>query len=68
MDTSAAKRSMVFGGIMFIVGLVITVGSYSAASDSGGGGRYVVAWGAMIFGAVRFIYGLVKLTSSSNRS
>ncbi len=68
MDTSAAKRSMVFGGIMFIVGLVITVGSYTAAaSDGGGSGRYVVAWGAMIFGGLRFVYGLVKLTQS-NRS
>ncbi len=69
MDTSMAKRSMVFGGIMFIVGLVITVGSYTAASDvNGGSGRYVVAWGAMIFGGIRFAYGLYKLTSSSNRS
>jgi hypothetical protein len=66
MDTSAAKRSMVFGGMLFIVGLVITVGSYTAAAD-GGGRRYVVAWGAMIFGAIRFFYGLVKLTRS-NRS
>jgi hypothetical protein len=61
MDTSAAKRSMVFGGILFIVGLVITVGSYTAAAD---GGRHVVAWGAMIFGGIRFVYGLVKLNSS----
>jgi hypothetical protein len=57
---------MVFGGILFLVGLVITVGSYTAAAD-GGGGRHVVAWGAMIFGGGRFIYGLVKLTKS-NRS
>lgn len=63
MDQSAAaKRSMVFGGLMFVVGLVITVGSYSAAES--GGGRYVVAWGAMIFGAIRFFYGLVRLTTS----
>ncbi len=62
MDQSMAKRSIVFGGIMFVVGLVITVGSYSAAET--GSGRYVVAWGAMIFGAIRCIYGIVKLTSS----
>jgi hypothetical protein len=62
MDQSAAKRNMVFGGILFAVGLMITVGSYSAAE--GGGGRYVVAWGAMIFGAIRFIYGLVRLMTS----
>lgn len=63
MDQSAAKRSMLFGGIMFVVGLVITVGSYTAASDGNGGGRYVVAWGAMIFGGIRFFYGLAKLSS-----
>ena len=63
MDQSAAKRSIVFGGIMFAVGLVITVGSYSAAES--GSGRYVVAWGAMIFGAIRCIYGIVKLTQSN---
>ena len=66
MDQSAAKRNMVFGGILFAVGLMITVGSYSSAAD-GGGGRYLVAWGAMIFGALRFIYGLVRLIKS-NRS
>jgi hypothetical protein len=65
MDQSAAKRNMVFGGILFAVGLMITVGSYSSAAD--GGGRYIVAWGAMIFGALRFIYGLVRFIQS-NRS
>ena len=68
MDASSAKRSMVFGGIMFIVGMVITVGSYTAASDGNGSGRYVVAWGAMIFGGIRFIYGAVKLSQSNKRS
>jgi hypothetical protein len=67
MDQSAAKRSMVFGGIMFAVGLMITVGSYTAADGGNGGGRYVVAWGAMIFGAIRFFYGLARLTTSNRR-
>ena len=65
MDTSGAKRSMVFGGIMFLVGLLITVGSYSAAEGGDGSQRYVVAWGAMIFGGLRFAYGLYKLTTSN---
>jgi hypothetical protein len=68
MDASSAKRSMVFGGIMFLVGLVITVGSFTAATDGNGTQRYVVAWGAMIFGGIRFIYGAVKLSQSNNRS
>lgn len=63
MDQSAAKRNMVFGGILFAVGLMITVSSYSSAAD-GAGGRYIVAWGAMIFGGLRFLYGLVRLIQS----
>jgi hypothetical protein len=65
MDASGAKRSMVFGGIMFLVGLLITVSSYSAAESGNGSQRHLVAWGAMIFGGFRFAYGLYKLTSSN---
>jgi hypothetical protein len=68
MDKSTAVRSMVFGGIMFMVGLLITVGSYTAAEGGNGGGRYVVAWGAMIFGAIRFGYGVVKLNQANRNS
>jgi len=50
------SRNMVIGGLICVVGLVITIATYSAASE--GGGRYVVAWGAIIFGAVRFFRGL----------
>ena len=62
MDASAAKRSMVFGGIMFIVGLVLIVSSYTAATpEVNSTQRNVVAWAAMIFGGLRFGYGIVKL-------
>jgi hypothetical protein len=58
MDASAAKRSMVFGGIIFIVGLVITVGSFTAgAPEVNSTQRHVVAAAAMIFGGIRFVYG-----------
>jgi hypothetical protein len=63
MDQSTAKRHMVFGAMIWAVGLVIIFGSYAAASKSSGDGRYIIAWGAMIFGASRFLYGLVKLPS-----
>ena len=58
---------MVFGAMLWAVGLVIIFGSYAAASTNSTDGRYIVAWGAMIFGASRFLYGLVKLTSSKRR-
>jgi uncharacterized membrane protein YiaA len=64
MDQSTAKRHMVFGAMLWAVGLVIILGSYVAASKSSSDGRYIVAWGAMIFGASRFLYGLMKLTSN----
>ena len=63
MDPSSAKRHMVLGGILFAVGLMITVSSYSTGAD-GGGGRYLIAGGAMIFGALRLIYGVVQLSKS----
>lgn len=43
---------MLRGGIVCIVGIGVTVATYSVASN---GGTYVVAWGAMIFGAIEFI-------------
>jgi hypothetical protein len=46
------------GLVIMIIGIVITVGSYSAASNSPTGGTYVVAWGAIIFGGLQFFRGL----------
>lgn len=43
------------GGLAFIVGLIITIWTYSSAAN---GGTYVIAWGAIIFGAYRFIEGI----------
>jgi hypothetical protein len=49
---------MALGAIICIIGLVVTIGSYAAASGSSGGGSYVIAWGAIVFGAIRFFKGL----------
>ncbi|MEX0703780.1 MAG: hypothetical protein WD069_16905 [Planctomycetales bacterium] len=54
---SAGRKNMLIGAIVCIVGIVVTVGSYSAAT---GGGSYVVAWGAVLFGAVQFFRGLTQ--------
>jgi hypothetical protein len=53
----AGTRNMWIGGAICIVGIVVTSISYSAASSEGGG-RYIVAWGAILFGAIRFVRGL----------
>lgn len=39
-----------------VVGLIITIVTYRAAS---GGGHYVVAWGPAIFGLIALVRGLV---------
>jgi hypothetical protein len=38
-------------------GIAVTVGTYIAAEERGGG-YYVVAWGAMLCGGLQFLRGL----------
>jgi len=52
---NAAKRTMIIGGLVFVVGSIVTISTYTSAS---GGGTYVIAWGAIIFGAIQFFRGL----------
>jgi hypothetical protein len=53
--------NMGIGLLIAVIGLAVTIGTYSAAS---GGGRYVVAWGAIAVGAWRFFVGLFQLLRS----
>jgi hypothetical protein len=50
------KRKMVSGFLWAAGGTIVTVATYSAASD--GGGTYVIAWGAILFGIIDFFRGL----------
>lgn len=59
------RRNMLFGALWCIGGTVVTVATYSAAS-SGGGGRYVIAWGAILFGAVQFFQGLFQYLNATD--
>jgi hypothetical protein len=52
----SALKQIAIGAAICLVGMIITVGTYSAASP--GGGRFVLAWGAIIFGGFQFIRGL----------
>jgi hypothetical protein len=49
--------NMLVGGGFFVVGLIVTIFSYSAASS---GGSYYLCWGAIIFGLIQFIQGLIQ--------
>src|SRR4051812_34891594 len=52
-------KQFVGGLIALVVGLAITIGTYTAAS---GGGVYFVAYGPMIFGVIYLIKGLVNVS------
>jgi hypothetical protein len=53
---------MIRGGVIMVIGLVVTIGTYEAAS---GGGSYVVAWGAILFGGADFLIGLFQMLGGS---
>lgn len=53
----AGNKNMLYGALWCVGGLLVTILTYSAASD---GGTYVVAWGAVIFGAIQFFKGLFQ--------
>jgi hypothetical protein len=59
---SGANRQMAIGALLFVVGVVITAATYASAST--GGGRYVVAYGAIIVGIVKMIRGAVALNQN----
>lgn len=54
---------MLTGGLMAIVGIVITAISYSIAqsqAESSGSGTYVVFTGLIVVGVIYFFMGLVR--------
>ena len=55
---------VIAGAIWCILGIVITAGTYSAASDTGG--TYLVCWGAVVFGGLQFLRGLFRLAVAVN--
>jgi hypothetical protein len=57
-----AKKEIRNGAIWCIAGLVITIGSYAAVSDSGG--HYLICWGAVVFGGIQLIRGVINHSSA----
>jgi hypothetical protein len=56
---SAGHKNMLYGALWCIGGLVVTALSYQAAMNAGGG-RYVLAWGAILFGGIQFFRGMIQ--------
>lgn len=53
---AAANRLLTRGVLLLLIGLVVTLVTYSQASA--GGGMYVVAWGPVVFGLIQIVRGL----------
>jgi hypothetical protein len=53
---SRKSADLVIGGLLFGLGLLVTVGTYNSASESGG--TYFIAYGPMIVGVIRIFRGL----------
>ena len=52
----AGRRNMMIGGAICLIGIVVTLATLTLASDSGGG-RFIIAWGAIIGGGIQFFRG-----------
>lgn len=55
---SKAKKDIIYGALWCVGGIIITIGTYSAASN--GGGTYVVTWGAILFGGIQLFKGIIN--------
>ena len=53
---SRKSKDIVFGLILLVVGLALTLGTYDSASRSGG--TYIIAYGPMIVGVIKLFRGL----------
>ena len=54
---ASANRRILVGVVAFSLGLFVTLATYTAATDAGGG-RYLVAWGPMIWGVIQIGRGI----------
>ena len=53
---------MMIGAVICFIGIAVTTLTYQAAASSGGG-RFMIAWGAILFGGAQFLRGLIQLAS-----
>ena len=56
---AAGRKNMLYGALWCIGGTVVTALSYQAAANAGGG-KYVLAWGAILFGGIQFFRGMIQ--------
>jgi hypothetical protein len=61
MDREKAMNKMMWGAFICIIGIAITLCTYSSAARSGG--SYTIAYGAILVGGFRFLQGLYYYNS-----
>jgi hypothetical protein len=59
MDNSGGNGRVALGLLVMAIGCAVTFFTYQAAADNPGGGRYVVAWGAIIWGGYQVLRGMM---------
>lgn len=64
---SNGTRNMIFGLLWFVGGSLVTAVTFASASNQRGGGRFIIAWGAIIIGFLQFIVGLFQWLIYRNR-
>lgn len=58
---SRAAGLLAFGVAFAALGLVVTIASYAAATESPSGGTYLIWWGPVLAGAITALFALVRL-------
>lgn len=58
MQRDKNRSDAFIGALICFAGIMVTIVSYSSASE--GGGRYMVAWGAILFGGIRTVRGMMS--------
>jgi hypothetical protein len=62
-ESGKYAKKMIFGALWAVGGTIATIASYGG---TGGGGKYVVFWGAILFGAVDFLVGFSGWVSNKD--
>ena len=59
---------MIIGLVIAGVGLVVSLGTYAAASSGSGGGGYFILWGAVVFGLIRAARGFSMMQKAGSHA
>jgi hypothetical protein len=60
------QRDILIGGIVFAIGVAVTAVTYGLAG--GGGGQFVVAYGAIVWGVIQLVRGVDRSRTGVERA